>query len=97
MYGQGEFIVESLDASREVQYEVAVEGGAILIRGTIQLAASDGATTVHWREVGDFGWNPLLGYLVGRMNELQGAQMESSLANLKRLVEASAPLTTARD
>lgn len=96
-YGQGEFVVESVDAPREVQYEVTVEDGAILIRGRIQLATSDGSTTVSWREVGDFGWNPLLGYLVGRMNELQGAQMESSLATLKGLAEASASPTTARD
>jgi len=96
-YGRGEFVVASLDAPHAVAYEVAVEDGAILIHGTIQLETVEGSTTVSWREEGDFGWNPLLGYLVGRMNELQGAEMEASLATLKGLVEAAAPLTTVRD
>jgi uncharacterized protein YndB with AHSA1/START domain len=95
-YGQGEFVVESADAPREVRYAVEVDDGAILIRGRIELATNDGATSVSWREEGDFGWNPLLGYLVSRMNELQGAQMEASLANLKGLAEGSGA-TTARD
>jgi hypothetical protein len=72
-----------------VRYEVEVEGGSIRIEGSLTLAPeSDGeGTRVSWREAGDFGWNPLLGYLSGRMEELQGEQLARSLQALKILVE----------
>jgi len=80
----------STDAPRaNVRYEVAVEGGSIRIEGSMTLAPeSDGEETrVSWREAGDFGWNSLLGYLSGRMAELQGEQLARSLRALKILVE----------
>jgi len=80
----------SSDAARaNVRYEVEVEGGSIRIEGSMSLAPeSDGeGTRVSWREAGDFGWNPLLGYLSGRMAELQGEQLARSLRALKILVE----------
>jgi len=80
----------STDAARaNVRYEVEVEGGSIRIEGSMTLAPeSDGeGTRVSWREAGDFGWNPLLGYLSGRMAELQGEQLARSLRALKILVE----------
>jgi hypothetical protein len=88
MYGQGEFVVATSDPPQEVAYAVRVEDGAIRIEGRLQLEPDGGGTRLVWREEGDFGWNPLLGYLARRMNELQGAQMEASLAALKALVEA---------
>ena len=87
-YGQGEFRITSLEASGEVEYHVDVEGGAIRIAGAMRVLPEGEGTRVIWREEGDFGWNPLLGYLAGRMNELQGAQMEASLDALARLLEA---------
>jgi hypothetical protein len=89
-YGQGEFRITSLEGSGEVGYRVDVEGGAIRIVGTVRVAPEGAGTRVVWREEGDFGWNPLLGYLAGRMNELQGAQMDASLDALARLLEADA-------
>jgi hypothetical protein len=85
--GQGEFVLTAVAPTTEVEYEVAVEGGAIRILGRMQLVADGEGTLLHWKEEGDFGWNPLLGYLAKRMNELQGAQLEASLADLKSLVE----------
>lgn len=87
VYGQGEFIIGEIQAPSSMGYDVAVEGGAIRITGSISLTDEGGATHVQWREEGDFGWNPLLGYLARRMNELQGAQLEASLDTLRRLVE----------
>ncbi len=95
-YGEGSFRIVDVRPGSEVRYEVEVEGGAIRIEGTIRLDPTAGGTRLNWREVGDFGWNPLLGYLAGRMNELQGAQMEASLATLRSLVEG-VPATSAPD
>ncbi len=86
-YGRGEFVIGSSRAPREVVYEVQVEDGAILIHGRISLAPVPGGTRIVWSEEGDFGWNPLLGYLAPRMSELQGEQLSASLSTLKTLVE----------
>ncbi len=86
-YGKGQFeITGSIDSER-VEYRVEVEGGAIEIEGTMRLTPEEEGTRVHWREYGDFGRNPLLGYIAGRMEEMQGEQLEASLASLRRLVE----------
>ena len=88
-YGQGEFVITSTAPPREVLYEVAVEEGAIRIRGRVELSAVAGGTRIRWREAGDFGWNPLLGYLAGRMEALQGEQLAASLGRLREIVERS--------
>jgi hypothetical protein len=89
-YGQGEFLITSAVPLTGMTYEVQVEGGAIRIEGRIALTPeANETTTVHWREEGDFGWNPLLGYLASRMSELQGAEMEASLATLRSLAEGA--------
>lgn len=85
-YGQGEFTISHTDPPHEVSYSVEVEGGSIRIEGRIRLEPADDGTHVTWREEGDFGWNPLLGYLAGRMGDLQGAQLEASLDRLEDLV-----------
>jgi len=85
-YGQGEFVIRQIDRPRSVTYEVEVEGGAIRIYGKLELQRLREGTRVVWNERGDFGWNPLLGYLAGRMDELQGNQLEAALASLRRLV-----------
>jgi hypothetical protein len=74
-------------AQASVRYEVDVEGGSIRIEGSMTLAPEPDGTRVFWREAGDFGWNPLLAYLSGRMEELQGEQLARSLEALKLLVE----------
>lgn len=89
-YGRGEFRIVEADAPSDLRYEVLVEGDAIRIEGHLELDAVPGGTRVSWREVGDFGRNPLLGYVARRMGELQGAQLESSLSELARLVESEA-------
>jgi hypothetical protein len=88
-YGSGEFVITSSDAPREVGYEVRVEDGAITIVGHVQLEPTPSGTRLTWREEGDFGWNPVLGYMAGRMDELQGAQMDASLASLREVAEAA--------
>lgn len=93
-YGQGHFRLVAVEPGREIRYRVEVEGGSIVIEGALTLEALEPApggeprTRIHWQESGDFGWNPLLSYLSGRMAELQGEQLAQSLATLRGLVEA---------
>jgi hypothetical protein len=82
-------VITSSEAPREVGYEVLVEDGAIRIVGRMQLEPTPSGTRLTWREEGDFGWNPLLGYMAGRMEELQGAQMDASLASLRQIAEGA--------
>lgn len=90
VYGEGVFVISAVEPPHRVVYDVAVEQGAIRIQGFMQLEAVPEGTELHWREDGDFGWNPLLGYLAARMDALQGEQLQESLQNLKRLVEEEA-------
>lgn len=86
-YGAGEFVITRVDAPRSLEYRVDVEGGSIRIDGELHLQPVDGSTELRWIERGDFGWNPLMGYLAGRMEAMQGEQLQASLDSLATLVE----------
>lgn len=94
-YGKGEFVILEATPNERVAYRVEVEGGSIVIQGWLELTAEGAGTRVEWQEVGDFGWNPLLGYLSGRMGDLQGGQLDASLSFLRALVEEGEALGTA--
>jgi hypothetical protein len=91
-YGSGEFVIQDEQAPDWVTYVVSVEGGAIRIEGRLTLTPDGNGTRVSWTEAGDFGWNPLLGFLTRRMGELQGDQLEASLSFLRALVEEGVPI-----
>ena len=87
--GDGVFTILSTILDREVRYRVEVQGGRMVTEGTLRLTAEGAGTRVTWQEQGDFGRNPLLGYLARSMDRMQGAQMEGSLARLgERVREA---------
>jgi uncharacterized protein YndB with AHSA1/START domain len=88
-YGSGEFVITSSEPPNTLDYQVNVEEGAIQIQGRIELQPTAVGSRVTWREEGDFGWNPILGYMARRMDELQGAQLEASLASLRERAEGS--------
>jgi hypothetical protein len=87
-YGDGRFTILAAEPGVEVRYRVEVQGGSLRFEGTVRLEAVPDGTRVVWREEGDFGWNPLLGYAARQMSEAQGAQFEQSLERLRTLVEA---------
>lgn len=89
-YGQGVFTLTSVEPSTRIGYRVEVEGGSIRIEGNLQLSADGDQTRVVWHEAGDFGWNPLLGYIAGRMSTLQGEQLAYALESLEEQVLAQA-------
>lgn len=86
-YGEGQFVIRQSHAPESLAYEVEVEGGKLTISGQLDLEILDGSTVLTWSEEGDFGRNPLLGYMVESMGDSQGQEMERSLGRLKELLE----------
>lgn len=89
--GDGTFeIVEATPPTR-VRYRVEVQGGSMRTDGAFTLAAEGTGTRLTWREEGDFGWNPLMGYWALFMERAQGRELEKAMARLERLASDSLP------
>ena len=84
--GDGAFTIRSSVPDREIAYRVDVQDGRMVTEGTLRLEPEGSGTRVVWHERGDFGPNPLLGYVAGAMDRTQGAQMEAALARLAGLL-----------
>lgn len=87
IYGAGRIEITEVVAPSLVRYRVELEGGRVWVEGEITLVEVASGTRVSWKESGDFGWNPLMGYMARRMPESQTAQL---LESLGRLGEAAA-------
>ncbi|MSR35811.1 MAG: hypothetical protein EXR95_04070 [Gemmatimonadetes bacterium] len=87
--GDGVFTIVSAVPDQKVAYRVEVQEGKMITEGTLSLSAEGSGTRVTWRERGDFGHNPLLGYIARTMDRTQGAQMEGALKRLSEKVAAS--------
>ncbi len=81
-FGTGSVTITNSTAPTLVRYEVVVEGGAS-VTGELTIEAVGGASLVTWREEGDFGRNPLMGYVARGMSESQGTQMAEGLEKLR--------------
>lgn len=86
-YGDGQMEISASVRDASVEYAVTVEGGSLLIQGAMVLEPEGDGTRVRWRESGDFGWNPLLGYTARGMKDSQGAALRASLERLGELLE----------
>lgn len=91
-WGDGTFTVTAVEPERSVEYTVAVEEGRMRTEGRIVLTPEAGGTRVDWTERGDFGWNPLMGWVARYMDRLQGRELERSLVRLDGLVTGAAPV-----
>ena len=87
--GQGAFHILDVQGTSRVVYRVDVEEGAMVTVGSLELVPGAAGTQVTWREEGDFGWNPLMGYWALAMGRVQGREMEKGLERLRQLVEGS--------
>lgn len=83
--GDGRFVIVEAVPQERVRYRVDVEGGAMHWQGVLTLVEDGGGTRVTWREEGDFGWNPLMGYWARFMQQIQGRELEKALARLDSL------------
>ena len=84
--GRGRFTIDEVQPDRSVAYSVEVEGvggAAQRTTGEISLGeAPGGGTLLRWREEGDLGSNPLMGYWARSMRRMQSAEMVKSLDRL---------------
>lgn len=80
-FGSGSVTITDSGSPTFVRYQVEVESGASVI-GEIRIEALGEASLVTWREEGDFGRNPLMGYVARGMAKSQGAQLAEGLEKL---------------
>ena len=81
-FGSGSVTITSSGPPTFVRYEVEVEGGAS-VGGELRIEALGGVSRVTWQEEGDFGRNPLMGYVARGMAKSQGAQLAEGLEKLR--------------
>ena len=85
--GEGSFEIVAAEAPRSVRYRVNVQGGSMHTDGTFLLESDGSGTRVTWREEGDFGRNPLMGYWARLMSRAQGKELEKALLRLDSLAQ----------
>jgi hypothetical protein len=88
--GSGSFTLERVDPD-EVQYAVDVGDGSMRTHGRITLTPENGGVRVFWREEGDLGRNPLMGYWALSMARAQGDELTKGLERLDGLVTGAGP------
>jgi hypothetical protein len=85
--GSGRWELVDVRPPRRVAYAVEVEGGAMLTHGTVSIlpSTSDDGVLVTWRESGDLGRNPLMGFWAFFMSRAQTTELEKGLERLDEL------------
>ena len=87
--GTGAFTIVEVQEAEIVRYQVEMQGGAMNIDGVLELSLEQGDTRILWRESGDLGANPLMGYWALSMDRVQSAELEKSLDRLFQLLQVS--------
>jgi carbon monoxide dehydrogenase subunit G len=82
--GSGRFTIVEMTPGR-VTYSVLIDDGAIRADGSVEVTPAGEGSRVTWREAGDFGWNPLMGYWALSMSRAQTDEMAKGLERLRRL------------
>ncbi len=86
--GSGSVTITESRRPHLIRYHVEMEGNT-QINGKLELVAVTDGSLVTWQENGDFGWNPLMGYVARGMAESQGEQLTASLTRLKEIATSS--------
>lgn len=89
-FGSGAFTIVRADAPTHVSYRVQVNNGRMSTDGTLELTPEGTGTRVRWREEGDLGRNPLMGYWALSMDRAQSEELQKSLDRLALLLADSA-------
>jgi hypothetical protein len=87
--GVGSFTVTEARRPSVVRYQVELEGGAPTW-GVFAMESVPEGTRVTWREEGDFGRNPLLGWAALSLRRRHGRQLEDRLRGLATVAEERA-------
>ncbi len=83
--GDGSFEIVEARPDSLVRYRVVVQEGEMYTDGTMRLSRDGAGTRIQWREEGDFGRNPLMGYWARFMERAQGRELEKALDRLGAL------------
>jgi uncharacterized protein YndB with AHSA1/START domain len=89
-FGSGTFTIVEVDAPTYVSYRVEVNDGKMWTLGTLELTPEGTGTLVRWREEGDLGRNPLMGYWALSMDRAQSEELQKSLDRLAVVLADSA-------
>jgi carbon monoxide dehydrogenase subunit G len=87
--GSGTFRVERV-TPQDVVYVVRVDGAVNAVmetRGTVELIPEGASTRLRWREAGDLGRNPLMGYWARSMRRAQSTELGKSLTRLAEVID----------
>ncbi|HSH74863.1 MAG TPA: SRPBCC family protein [Longimicrobiales bacterium] len=87
--GTGSFALTRVSEPERVEYRVEV-GGSMLTEGAIALAVEGDGVRITWRERGDLGRNPLMGYWALFMDRAQSEELGKSLERLAVVAAATA-------
>jgi uncharacterized protein YndB with AHSA1/START domain len=79
--GSGSFTLTRVVRPERVEYSVEV-GGSMLTNGVITLSEEAGGVRITWRESGNLGRNPLMGYWALSMDRAQTDELEKGLERL---------------
>lgn len=90
--GTGSFEIVGATEPARVDYAVRVDDGAMRTDGTLNLTAEADGVRVDWREQGDLGWNPMMGYWALSLSRAQSEELAKGLERLRALAaDPSAP------
>lgn len=98
--GSGSFTIAETRGEEFVRYAVEVAGaGNSVLRtdGTVELTPDGDGVRVRWRETGDLGSNPLMGYWALSMERMQSEEMAKGLDRLGALLAAQSSPTGGSD
>jgi hypothetical protein len=84
--GAGSFAIVGATEPARVDYAVRVDDGAMRTDGTLSLTPEAGGVRIDWREEGDLGWNPLMGYWALSLSRAQSEELAKGLDRLRTLV-----------
>ena len=93
-FGSGSFSIVEAEVPTRVSYRVEVNDGRMWTDGALELSAEGTGTRVHWREEGDLGRNPLMGFWALSMDRAQSQELQKSLDRLAVLLADSTTATT---
>lgn len=85
--GQGEMKLTAADPLTGVAFDLCFEHGQYLCTGAIRFAPTDAGTQLTWSLEGDAGANPINRWFNLLMDGMVGPDLETGLAQLKRLTE----------
>jgi hypothetical protein len=88
--GAGSFTIATTSPPTSVAYAVVIGEGDMHAEGSVEVSPDGTGSRVTWRERGDFGWNPLMGYWALSMSRAQTDELTKGLDRLRELAVQAA-------